>query len=87
MEEKREIYELSPTNGRKSFYGKAQVILEKNGDRTLFSYGTAIMTIKKVGEKIRHYDGWTATTGKHIISFSGECKKAFLAIPYEKYNH
>jgi hypothetical protein len=85
MEREKVFYELKPTNGIKSFGGKAEVLLEKNGDKTLFSYGTAIMTIKKVGEKIRHYDGWTTTTGKHIISFSGENKKEFLSIPYKEY--
>ena len=33
-------YELTPTDGRKSFYGKAVVIVEDNGTETLYSYNT-----------------------------------------------
>ena len=37
------IYELTPTNGRKSFYGKAKVIIEDNGTETLYSYDTPLL--------------------------------------------
>ena len=33
-------YELIPADGRKSFYGKAVVIVADNGTETLYSYGT-----------------------------------------------
>ena len=36
-------YELIPTDGRKSFYGKAVVIVEDNGTETLYSYNTPII--------------------------------------------
>ena len=38
------IYELKPTDGRKSFYGKAQVHIDFDGSETLYSYGTPILT-------------------------------------------
>lgn len=37
------MYELSPGNGRKSFYGKAKVLIESDGSETLFSYDTPIV--------------------------------------------
>lgn len=39
------MYELIPTNGRKSFYGKARVMVEDNGTETLYSYDTAIISV------------------------------------------
>lgn len=38
-----EMYELMPTDGRKSFYNKAVVEIDDNGNRTLYSYGTPII--------------------------------------------
>lgn len=71
------VYELKPSNGQKSFYGKAQVELNEHGMRTLYSYGTKIMSIDRYGEMARFWDGWTATTGKHIKAFSGLDKKGY----------
>lgn len=71
-------YELKPSQNQNqiSFYGKATVI-EENGCKTLYSYGTKIMTIK--GKSMfRHYDDWTQTTGKHIFAFSGLKKADFF---------
>lgn len=78
------VYELIPTNGRKSFYGKAVVEVKGNGDRVLFSYFTPIMILKKNGDMVRLYDGWSNTTGTHIKSFCGLNKKEFMALPYVK---
>lgn len=36
-------YELTPTDGRKSFYGEAVVIVADNGTETLYSYGTPLL--------------------------------------------
>ena len=36
-------YELTPKNGRKSFYGKAFVEVDDYGVETLFSYSTPII--------------------------------------------
>ena len=38
-------YELKSSQNQSSVYGKANVI-EENGCKTLYSYGTKIMTIK-----------------------------------------
>ena len=37
------IYELKPTNSQKSFYGKAIIQVDDNGNETLYSYNTPII--------------------------------------------
>lgn len=74
-------YNLEPANGRKSFYGKAYVI-EDDGVKTLYSYGTKIMSKKSNGDLVRHWTGWTTTTGNHIKSFCGLNKKEFNQLEY-----
>lgn len=74
-------YELIPTDGHKSFYGKAQVVIDDAGNETLYSYETAIIKRTKAGELIRLYDGFTATTGRHIKAFCGLNKAQFLSVP------
>ena len=76
-------YELIPTDGRKSFYGKAHVI-EKNGVKTLISYTTPVAKINKNGQIYRLWDGWSATTGRHIAAFCGLNKREFTALPLAK---
>ena len=75
------MYELIPTNERKSFYGKARVCREDNGTETLYSYNTAIIKRLPDGTLQRLYDGWTQTTGNHIKSFCGLNKAEFTAVP------
>lgn len=84
-------YELMPTNGRKSFYGKAYVIKADDGTETLYSYGTPI--IEQKGEVLtRLYDGvvngkqvgFTATTMTHVRSFCGLNKNKFLELPLKE---
>jgi len=70
-------YELTPTDGRKSFYGKATVQLDDNGTETLYSYNTAIIKRLASGELVKLWNGWTATTGRHIKAFCGLSKKEF----------
>lgn len=74
------IYELKPTDGRKSFYGKAVVIVEDNGTETLYSYDTPIIKRLVSGELVKLWDGWTATTGRHIQAFCGLNKAAFMSL-------
>lgn len=75
-------YDLIPVDGRKSFYGKAKVqIDETTGAETLYSYDTKIITRNQDGSLTRHYDGWTATTGRHIKAFCGLNKAGFMALP------
>ena len=75
-------YELTPRDGRKSFYGKAVVKIQEDGTEILYIYNTPIIKRTTGGELIRIWDGWTATTGRHIISFCGLNKREFLQIPY-----
>jgi len=80
------IYDLKPTDGRKSFYGKAVVEITTTPEsmtETLFSYNTPIISIttdNKTGERVvnRLWDGWTATTGRHIKAFCGMNKAEFM---------
>lgn len=71
-------YELIPTDGRKSFYGKAVVIVEDNGTETLYSYDTPIIKRLVSGELVKLWNGWTATTGRHIQAFCGLNKTAYM---------
>lgn len=73
-------YELKPTDGRKSFYGKAVVVVEDNGTETLYSYGTPIVKRLVSGELVKMWDGWTATTGRHIKAFCGLSKAEYMSL-------
>lgn len=77
------IYELKPTAGQKqrSFYGKAAIIIADDGSETLLSYNTPIIKKYSDGNFIRLYDGYTATTGRHIRAFCGMNKAEFMRIP------
>ena len=61
-------FELQPTNNRKSFYGKATVIEQDNGDIELKSYNTIVARIRN-GSFQRLWSGYSATTMNHINSF------------------
>lgn len=76
-------YELTPTDGRKSFYGKAVVIVEDNGTETLYSYNTPIIKRLVSGELVKLWDGWTATTGRHIQAFCGLNKAGFMGLEHK----
>lgn len=64
------IYELTPGgyDRAKSFYGKAKVI-EMNGETLLQSYDTTVCKIDKSGEFVRMWEGYSATTMRHINAF------------------
>lgn len=62
------VFELRPTNGRKSFYGKAVVTEKDNGDIELRSYNTTVARIRN-GRFERLWSGYSATTMNHINSF------------------
>jgi len=74
------VYELTPTDGRKSFYGKAKVIIDEAGNETLYSYDTPIIKRTAAGELVKLWEGWTATTGRHINAFCGLNKAAYMAL-------
>jgi hypothetical protein len=75
-------YELSPVDGRKSFYGKAKAELYEDGSEILLSYDTPIIYRSPDGELSRLWHGWTATTGRHIKSFSGLNKAEYEKLPF-----
>ena len=76
-------YELIPTDGRKSFYGKAVVMVQDDGSEILYSYGTKIIEKTPGGGLVKFWGGWSQTTGRHIKSFCGLNKAEFLALPHE----
>lgn len=60
-------FDLSPVRGQKSFYGKAKVI--ETWDATILkSYDTIVCSFDREGFH-RHWDGYSATTMKHINAF------------------
>lgn len=71
------MYDLIPCDGRKSFYGKAKVVIEDDGTETLYSYNTPIIRRNSYGTLKRLWFGWSATTGRHVASFCGLNKKQF----------
>ena len=73
-------YELIPNDGRKSFYGKAVIVLEDDGSETLYSYDTPIIKKTADGKLVKMWDGWSATTGRHINAFCGLNKAAYMAL-------
>lgn len=79
------IYELIPTNGQRSFYGKARVIIDRDANtETLVSYETEIVRRDMTtGELVKLWDDWSATTGRHIKAFCGLNKKGYDALSME----
>ena len=83
------FYELSPVaDSRKSYYGKARVV-EWNGESILVSYETPVCKIDRDGRFVRLWNGYSATTMRHINSFlifngvNGGGKKWWMAQPVE----
>lgn len=78
-------YELLPLEeqSQKSFYGKARVRINEDASETLYSYDVKIMTKYDDGRIEKHWNHWTATTGKHIKAFSGLNKKQYIELPIE----
>ena len=72
------MYELIPNNGRKSFYGKAKVVIDDNGNETLYSYDTPIIKRDVNGKLTKLWSGWSNATGAHIKAFCGLDKKAYV---------
>ena len=64
--------ELCPNDGRKSFYHKAVVIERENGDRELQSYNTIVCRVHN-GNFERLWNGYSATTMRHVNSFLDYC--------------
>lgn len=62
------VFDLRPSTGRKSFYGKAQVI-RVNGWIYLRSYQTIVCGISPGGTFARFWYGYSATTMRHVNAF------------------
>lgn len=79
-------YELKPTDGRKSFYGKAIIKIDK-GEETLYSYNTPIIKRSREGKLIPLYTGkkFSLTTSRHTKAFCGINKKEYTKL-LKEYN-
>lgn len=74
-------YELIPNDSHKSFYGKAIVKTDEQGREVLYSYGRPVLRKEGKGKYTRLWDGWSQTTGRHVMSWSGINKKQWDAMP------
>lgn len=64
------IFELSPQyDSRKSFYGKAKVVVKDSGDYVLYSYDTPVATVRN-GKRVPEEEYKASqTTNRHIKEF------------------
>lgn len=62
---------LLNVDGGRSFHDKAIVRRYDDGTEVLSSYGTDVITRKADGALARHWDDWSATTGRHLFAFCG----------------
>lgn len=80
------ISDLTCYDTHKSFYGKAKLVFTKN-EVFLCSYNTLVCKIDKHGIFVRLWNGYSATTMRHVNSFlhtfhiSGGGKKWWDAQP------
>lgn len=74
--------EIMPKDNRKSFYGKAVAFHFDNGTDVLRSYNTIVAVRDANGNVYRTWDGWSATTGRHIAAFLGMNKNEFAKLSY-----
>lgn len=64
------IYNLEPRfDSHKSFYGKAKVGIDDNGNKTLYSYGTPVVKIRNGMVTLGDYALCSATTTRHTKDF------------------
>lgn len=73
------VYELSTIyDSAKSFYGKAQVVVE-NGVKTLLSYGTEVMRCED-GNLVRTINQpQSNTTARHMREFARQCSFPWMS--------
>jgi hypothetical protein len=65
----KQVFNLVPTNGRKSFNNKAKVIVE-NGKAELLSYDTIVAEINLETKEFKNlWEGKSNTTSSHIKAF------------------
>ena len=78
-------YQLAPTDGHKSFYGKAVVFVDENDNLILQSYATIVAVKTPDGEYHRTWGGWSATTGRHLAAFGLGGKAVWSKMPVENF--
>lgn len=61
-------FELYPTNGKKSFYGKAKVLVEGDISK-LLSYDTVVAVYDQSTNKMKVNGWYSKTTARHINAF------------------
>lgn len=88
----KRIFELTPVNGRQSFYGKCEVLQDENNRFYLKSYSTIVASYSDDDGIVHKYWGdKTMTTGSHIRAFlRNVCNdvidiKQFYKLPLEEY--
>jgi hypothetical protein len=64
----KQVFNLVPTNGRKSFNNKAKVIVE-NGKAELLSYDTIVATYDLENKEYKQNGEYSQTTNSHIKAF------------------
>ena len=72
----RKCYTLPNSNN------KARVFKDSDGDEFLYSYDTPVL-LNHNGKLYRLWNGWTATTGRHIKEYCGLNKKQYLELEYK----
>ena len=72
---------LLPRDSHKSFYGKAIARTYDDGTVVLRSYATDVISRKADGTLVRHWGGWSATTGRHVAAFAGIGKAVWDKMP------
>lgn len=73
------ILELTPQHTtRKSFYGKAKVIIKDDGTLQLQSYDTIVCEIDTMGDFNMLWDGKSNTTTRHIKEFKEQFKDLIM---------
>lgn len=79
---------LAPYGTQKDFYGKAVVDFTDKG-QVLYSYNTAVAMFDTKGKFHRLWDGYSATTQKHVNAFRQHAhhtaltKKEWLSLAVE----
>ena len=68
-----QIY-LVPADGRKSFYKKAVLLDDEKGTRILKNYDTQVCKLISGGAFVKMWDGYSATTQRHINAFRDYCR-------------
>jgi hypothetical protein len=63
------ILELVPTDGRKSFYGKAKVLLQDNDVVQLLSYETIVAEYSTKKKEFKEFGKYSRTTDRHVKAF------------------